>query len=305
MHDVPHADRDAALLEVGEGQVAAVADVHHQMVGVVAVGTGRIVGVVVGHLDDPPVGRRQHWDAEADVVGKRGATSSRVRPPVRAHPLEVDSVALVLGVTVEQDAAPSVLHEPLAGQWRVEHHRIGARDGYRDQLDSEEARQQGHDHVGGHVDAPERDDRQRRQQDQAGGEGRDHDAELGDVQGEPDPCEAGGHDSAEQPTAQPDVQALHQMDSHLPRAGQTGHQTAVDAVLPAPTAGRNGRPSAPSGDMQVARVAAAMEFMGAVAPVQQANASPAPEIVADREPSSGKPPATPGRLTGPLLGPRG
>ena len=70
-----------------------------------------------------------------------------------------------------------------------------------DELEGEEARQQGHDHVGGQVDAPARDERQRRQQDQAGREGRDHDAELGVVQGEPDPCEVratGGDDAAEQ-----------------------------------------------------------------------------------------------------------
>jgi hypothetical protein len=59
-YNVAHMDRDAALLEVGHRHEEAGSDVDHQVVGVVAVGAGWIVGVSVGHLDDPSVGRRQH-----------------------------------------------------------------------------------------------------------------------------------------------------------------------------------------------------------------------------------------------------
>ena len=85
-----------------------------------------------------------------------------------------------------------------------------------DELQGEEARQQGHDQVGGQGDAPARDERQRCQQDQTGREGGEHDVELGDVQGEPDPRKVrapGGHDSAEQHAAQPDVEGLDQVRS--------------------------------------------------------------------------------------------
>ena len=99
-----------------------------------------------------------------------------------------------------------------------------------DELESEEARQQGHDHVRGQVDASARDDRQRRQQDQAGGEGRDHDVELGGVQGERDPCvvhATGGEDPTEQSAAQPDVEALHQVAPQFP-AKRVAEQPELD-----------------------------------------------------------------------------
>lgn len=109
-HDVAHLDRDAALLEVAHQHVATVADVHHQIVGVVTVGTGRSVGVAVGHLDDPSVGRRQHWRPEAGVLGKRGASTSRVGSPAGPQPPGVEGVTLVRGVAVEQDAAARPRH---------------------------------------------------------------------------------------------------------------------------------------------------------------------------------------------------
>jgi hypothetical protein len=52
--DVPHLHRDAALLEVGHQHVSAGTDVHHHVDGAVAVGAGWVVGVAVGHPDDPP-----------------------------------------------------------------------------------------------------------------------------------------------------------------------------------------------------------------------------------------------------------
>ena len=91
----------------------------------------------VPHLDRdavlPEMGQ-DHIAAAADVHHQIVVGS-----PVGPQPLEVDSVALVREVTVEQHAAASVQHEPLTGQWHVEHDRIGGRDGYPDELESEEA----------------------------------------------------------------------------------------------------------------------------------------------------------------------
>ena len=58
-HLVPHVDRDAALHEVGHQDVPAGADIHDDVVGAVAVGSGWVVGVAVGDPDDPPVGGRR------------------------------------------------------------------------------------------------------------------------------------------------------------------------------------------------------------------------------------------------------
>src|SRR6478752_939992 len=80
--DVPHLHRDAALLEVGHQHVSAGTDVHHHVDGAVAVGAGWVVGVAVGHPDDPSVGGRHHWQPEAGVVGKWGVGASLVRSPV-------------------------------------------------------------------------------------------------------------------------------------------------------------------------------------------------------------------------------
>jgi hypothetical protein len=46
-------------------------------------------------------------------------------------------------VTVEQDVVAPVEHEPLAGQWGVEHDRIGARVRDLNELEGEIAREQG------------------------------------------------------------------------------------------------------------------------------------------------------------------
>ena len=114
---VAHLDRDAALLEVGHRHVAAAADVDHEVVGVVAVGAR--AGCRRSRRS-PRRSARRPAPAPATRSRRsrqRGVTASGVRSPVRPEPLEVDGVALVRGVTVEQNAAAAVQHEPLAGQW--------------------------------------------------------------------------------------------------------------------------------------------------------------------------------------------
>ena len=97
----------------------------------VAVGPRRVVGEAVGHLDDLTVGRCQYWPPEAGVVAQPSLAATGVGSPVRAQPDEVQGVALVRGVTVEQEAATAVEHQPFASQRWAEHDRLGGRDGDR------------------------------------------------------------------------------------------------------------------------------------------------------------------------------
>jgi len=80
------------------------------------------------------------------------------------------------------------------------------------------------------MDTSARDERQRRQQDQTGGEDPNHDVELGGVQRESYPCivrAAGCEDAADQTAAQPDIENLYQMRPQLP-AEWTAEQTVLD-----------------------------------------------------------------------------
>ena len=213
-HVLAHAHSHARLLEVGKRHEPAVPDVQHEVVGEVAVGTGSVVRVAVGDLDDPPVGGSRDGHAEAVVLGQRGVTAARVRPAVRAEEHEVDGVALVRVVPVEQDAGAAVVDEPLPGERRVEHGRAGRPHGHLDELHRDEHGQQGHQHVRRRVDTPPWHDSERRQQDQAGQEHVGHHRELRRSQGEDDACvvrATDGEHARKQGARQPDVHRLQQV----------------------------------------------------------------------------------------------